>query len=145
MTNADRAASAATGAPARRAGSPWAAGASTFGATIMIVVGIFQFAEGLIAVINGTDFLIRTSNYVFTFNASTWGWFHMIVGLGAAVAGGFIFTGNVFARSVGIALAGVSAIANFMWLPHYPIWAILIIALDVFVIWALCTVNLGKV
>ncbi len=68
----------------------------------------------------------------------------MIVGLGAAVAGGFIFTGNIFARSVGIALAALSAIANFMWLPHYPIWAIVIIALDVLVIWALCTVDLGE-
>jgi hypothetical protein len=130
---------------AHRTGSLWAAGLSTFAATLMIVVGLFQFVEGLVAVINGTDFLVRTANYVFTFNASAWGWFHMIVGLGAAVAGGFIFTGNVFARSVGIALAGVSAIANFMWLPHYPIWAIIIIALDVFVIWALCTVNLGEV
>ena len=129
---------------AHRTSSLWAAGLSTFAATLMIVVGLFQFIEGLVAVINGTDFLVRTANYVFTFIASTWGWFHMIVGLGAAVAGGFIFTGNVFARSVGIALAGVSAIANFMWLPHYPIWAIVIIALDVFVIWALCTVNLGK-
>ncbi|MGO4602805.1 DUF7144 family membrane protein [Terrabacter sp. 2YAF2] len=122
----------------------WAAGLSTFAATLMIVVGLFQFVEGLVTVVNGTDFLVRTPNYVFTFNATAWGWFHMIVGLGAAVAGGFIFTGNIFARSVGIALAGVSAIANFMWLPHYPIWAIVIIALDVFVIWALCTVDLGK-
>jgi hypothetical protein len=130
---------------AHRTRTLWAAGLSTFAATLMIVVGLFQFVEGLVAVINGTDFLIRTPNYVFTFNASAWGWFHMIVGLGAAVAGGFIFTGNVFARSVGIALAGVSAIANFMWLPHYPIWAIVIIALDVFVIWALCTADLGKV
>ena len=68
----------------------------------------------------------------------------MVIGLGAAVAGGFIFTGNIFARSVGIALAALSAIANFMWLPHYPIWAIVIIALDVLVIWALCTVDLGE-
>jgi len=144
MTNADRAASAATGAPARRAGSPWAAGASTFGATIMIVVGIFQFAEGLIAVINGSKFFVNTPNYVFTFNATSWGWFHMIIGLAAAVAGGFIFSGNIFARSVGVALAVLSALSNFLWLPYYPVWAIVIIALDVFVIWGLTTVDLGE-
>jgi hypothetical protein len=122
----------------------WATGVSIFAATVMIVVGLFQFFEGLVTVVNGTDFLVRTPNYIFTFNATAWGWFHMIVGLGAAVAGGFIFTGNVFARSVGIALAGVSAIANFMWLPHYPIWAIVIIALDVLVVWALCTADMGE-
>lgn len=130
---------------AHRTRTLWAAGVSTFAATLMIVVGLFQFVEGLVTVVNGTDFLVRTANYIFTFNATAWGWFHMVVGLGAAVAGGFIFTGNVFARSVGIALAGVSAIANFLWLPHYPIWAIVVIALDVLVIWALCTADLGEV
>jgi hypothetical protein len=136
-------ASAHTSAPAHRTRTLWAAGASTFAATVMIVVGIFQFVEGLVTVVNGSKFLV-TTNYVFTFNATAWGWFHMIIGLGAAVAGGFIFTGNIFARSVGIALAALSAIANFMWLPHYPIWAIVLIALDVVVIWALCTVDLGE-
>lgn len=141
MTTADHAASAA---PAHRTRSVWAAGASTFGATIMIVVGIFQFAEGLIAVINGSKFFVNTPNYVFTFNPTAWGWLHMIIGLSAAVAGAFIFTGNVFARSVGVALAVLSALANFLWLPYYPVWAIVIIALDVFVIWGLTTVDLGE-
>jgi hypothetical protein len=130
---------------AHRTRTLWAAGVSTFAATLMIVVGIFEFFEGLVAVVNGTDFLVRTPTYIFTFNATAWGWIHMVVGLGAAVAGGFIFTGNVFARSVGIAIAGVSAIANFLWLPHYPIWAIVLIALDVLVIWALCTADLSEV
>jgi hypothetical protein len=144
MTTADPAASAASAAPAHRTRTLWAAGASTFGATIMLVVGIFQFAEGLIAVVYGSKFFVNTPNYVFTFNATTWGWLHMIIGLSAAVAGGFIFTGNVFARSVGVALAVLSALANFLWLPYYPVWAIVIIALDVFVIWGLTTVDLGE-
>ena len=135
----------ASSSTAHRTRTLWAAGLSTFAATLMIVVGLFQFVEGLVTVVNGTDFLVRTPNYIFTFNATAWGWFHMVVGLGAAVAGGFIFRGNVFARAVGIALAGVSAIANFLWLPHYPIWAIVVIALDVLVIWALCTADLGEV
>ena len=135
---------ASTSTAAHRTRTLWATGVSIFAATVMIVVGLFQFVEGLVTVVNGTDFLLRTPNYIFTFNATAWGWFHMVVGLGAAVAGAFIFTGNVFARSVGIALAGVSAIANFMWLPHYPIWAIVIIALDVLVVWALCTADMGE-
>jgi hypothetical protein len=43
----------------------------------------------------------------------------------------------VWARTVGVIMATVSAIANFAWIPHYPLWAITIIAIDVFVIWAL--------
>ena len=135
---------ASTSTAAHRTRTLWATGVSIFAATVMIVVGLFQFVEGLVTVVNGTDFLVRTPNYIFTFNATAWGWFHMVVGLGAAVAGAFIFTGNDFARSVGIALAGVSALANFMWLPHYPIWAIVIIALDVLVVWALCTADMGE-
>jgi hypothetical protein len=130
-------------APIRRARTLWAAGASTFAATIMLVVGVFQFIEGLIAVVNGNDFLVKTPNYLFSFNATAWGWFHMIIGLCAAVAGGFIFTGNVLARSVGVALAVLSALANFLWLPHYPLWGIVIIALDVLVIWGLTSVDLS--
>jgi len=55
------------------------------------------------------------------------------------IATGFaIATGQVWARSVGIGFAVLSMIANFMFLPYYPVWSLLIIAIDVFVIWALC-------
>ena len=123
--------------------SMWAAGASTFAGALMLVVGTFQFFQGLTALINGNDFLIRTQNYIFTFNATTWGWIHLLLGLGVAVAGVFIFRGNVAARAVGIGLAIISAIANFMWLPYYPLWSLTIIALNIFVIWGLSKVSLG--
>jgi hypothetical protein len=111
----------------------------------MLMAGIFQAVQGIAALVNGTDFLIRGANYVFTFNASTWGWIHLILGILIAVAGGFILTGNMAARSAGIALAVLSAIANFLWLPYYPIWAIIIIALDVFIIWGLAKADLGDI
>ena len=49
-----------------------------------------------------------------------------------------MLNGAVWARAVGIGVAGISAVVNFMWLPYYPIWSLIIIALDVLVIWALC-------
>ena len=58
-----------------------------------------------------------------------------------ALAGFFLFSGAGWARAVGIVLAVLSAIANFFFLPYYPIWSLVIIALDVFVIWALATVR----
>ena len=124
-------------------GSPWAAGLSVFAASILMVVGLFQFFEGLVAVVNGNDFLVRTGNYVFKFDTSAWGWIHMILGVVVAAAGVGIFTGNVVARGVGILLASLSMIANFLWMPYYPLWSIVVIAIDVFVIFALCSVSLG--
>ena len=125
-------------------GSPWAAGLSVFAASILMVVGLFQFFEGLVAVIDGDDFLIRTSDYVFKFDSSVWGWTHLILGILVALAGAFIFTGNIVARSVGILIASLSALANFLWIPYYPVWALVVLALDIFVIWALSSSNLGK-
>ena len=132
------------GSTTRGTGTMWAAGASTFAACIMMLAGVFQAIEGIAALVNGTDFLVRTANYVFTFNATTWGWIHLILGILLAVAGGFILTGNLAARSAGIAIAALSALANFLWLPYYPIWAIILIALNVFVIWGLAKVDLGE-
>ena len=66
-----------------------------------------------------------------------WGWIHLTVGLLVLVAGFFVFNGAVWARVVGIAAAALSAVLNFMWLPYYPVWGLIIIALDMTVIWAL--------
>jgi hypothetical protein len=121
----------------------WGGAASVFAASMMIVVGAFQFFEGLVAVANGDDFLVRTQNYVFQFDATEWGWIHLILGVLVALAGAYIFTGNAAARAVGILLAILSLLSNFLWLPYYPLWALIIIAIDVFVIWGLCSVRLG--
>jgi hypothetical protein len=68
---------------------------------------------------------------------TSWGWIHLIGGVVVALAGFFVFSGALWARSIGIVLAGLSAIANFLFIPYYPFWSLLMIALDVFVIWAL--------
>lgn len=75
---------------------------SAFVGAMLLVVGICQFLQGLVAVINGNDFFLATPNYILTFNASTWGWIHLVFGVVVVVAGYFIFTGNVVARSFGI-------------------------------------------
>jgi len=123
--------------------STWAGGVSVFAASMMLVVGAFQFFEGLVAVANDT-FYVKTQDYVLQLDTTQWGWIHMILGALVVLAGVFIFTGNIVARSVGILLAGLSALANFFWLPYYPLWSIVIIAIDVFVIWALCSVRLNN-
>ena len=115
---------------------------TTFAGTMMMIVGFFQFFQGLVAVINGSQFFVTTPNYVFQFNVTTWGWIHLVLGAVIAAAGLFIFTGNIVARSLGMFLAGLQALANFMWLPYSPLWSIIIIAIDVFIIWSLATLRM---
>jgi hypothetical protein len=118
------------------AGGMWAAGFAITAALIMIMVGIFQALEGLAALIND-DFFVRVGSYAFDVDVTAWGWIHLILGLAVATAGGFIIRGAPWARGVGMGLALLAAIANFLFIPYYPLWSILIIALNVTVIWAL--------
>ena len=115
---------------------------TTFAGTMMMIVGLVEFFQGLVAVINGNQFFVTTPNYVFQINVTTWGWIHLVLGAVIAVAGLFIFTGNIVARSLGMVLAGLQALANFMWLPYSPLWSIIIIAIDVFIIWSLATLRM---
>jgi len=121
-----------------------AAWTSVFAAAMMMIVGLFQFFAGLVAIIDGRNFYVSTPNFFLTFNATTWGWIHLIFGIVVGVAGYFVLTGNVVARTLGIVLAGIQALLNFVWLPYYPLWGIVIIALDVLVIWALATMRLDQ-
>ena len=103
---------------------------------MMIMIGVFEAIQGLVALFND-EFYVVGQEWVFEFDITTWGWIHLIAGIVVAVAGFFVFQGAVWARAVGIAAAVITAVLNFMWLPYYPIWSLLIIALSVFVIWAL--------
>jgi hypothetical protein len=118
--------------------SGWAVGGAVFAAVMMMIAGAFQVIAGLTAVIKD-QFFVRTPNYLLTFDVSGWGWIHLVFGALLIVAGAFVLRGNLLARVVAIGLVSLSAIANFLFLPYYPFWALLIIGIDVFVIWALAS------
>jgi hypothetical protein len=102
---------------------------------MMIMTGVFQALEGLIAIFQN-QFYVATRNYLFQFDATTWGWIHLVLGLVVAFAGWGLLSGRTWARAVAIILAALSATANFLFIPYYPFWSLLIITLDIFVIWA---------
>jgi hypothetical protein len=114
----------------------WASGLAQFGAVMLIVVGAFQAAQGLVAVVR-KEFYVATSNYVFQLDVTTWGWIHLILGAVMVLAGLGVLARQTWAVVVGIVLCALSAFANFTFIPYYPIWSLVIIALDVLVIWAL--------
>jgi hypothetical protein len=116
--------------------SGWAVGFTVFAAVMMIMVGVWQALAGLIAIFEN-EFYVPTRNYLFEFDVTAWGWIHLLVGAIVAFAGWGLLSGQTWARVVGITLAALSATANFLFIPYYPFWSILIIAVNILVIWAL--------
>ena len=116
----------------------WARGFVLFAAVMLIIIGVFHAFNGLSAILEDAFFVV-TPNYLFSIDVTTWGWLHLILGIIVLLAGVYLLRGSLWAVLVGIVVAGVSAILNFLSIPYYPFWSLLIIALDVVVIWALAT------
>ena len=118
----------------------WARGGTVLAATLLLLIGVFQFFVG-IAGIASNNFFVVGANYTYEVNITTWGWIHLAIGVIAVITGFFLFTGAMWARVLAIAIAGISAVANFFFLPYYPLWSLLIIAVDIFAIWAIANVR----
>ena len=114
----------------------WVTGGYVFAGVILIVIGVFHAIAGLAGIFDD-NFYVVTRNYAFDLDTTAWGWIHLILGIVVAFAGYALFAARTWARVVAVTVAALSAIANFFFLPYYPFWAILIIALDMWVIWAL--------
>ncbi len=118
--------------------SGWAVGWTFFAAFMMIMMGCFQAIAGLAGIFND-EFYVKTRDYVFKFDSTTWGWIHLIWGTIVVLAGFGLFTGAVWARIIGVLVAFIAALIGFAWLPWYPLFAITWIAISIAVIWALTT------
>ena len=118
--------------------SPWAHGIAVFAGLVMIIGGAFQALEGLAAVVNDQWLVVRPE-YIFAFDLTVWGVIHLLVGLALLVIGVSLLRGQTWARVAGMVAAVISAIMNFVFLPFSQLWAILIIAIDMLVIWALAS------
>jgi hypothetical protein len=121
---------------ATRSVSGWTVGLVVFAGVMLMLVGVFHALAGLAAIIDD-KYIVVGPNYAYDLDVTAWGWIHLIIGVIVIAAGYGVFSGATWARVVGITLASLSAIANFFFIPYQPVWAILIIALDVLVIAAL--------
>jgi hypothetical protein len=118
----------------------WAEGLASFAAFMMIIIGAFGFFEGLAALIHG-DFFAIGVHYAYHIDVTAYGWFHLIWGLIVAGTGFAILAGRSWARWVGVTVLVLNCIAQFFYIPYYPIWAVLIISLCIACIWALTVYN----
>lgn len=103
---------------------------------LLILNGIYGFLVGLAAIIKG-GFFTYHNGYVYHWSTTGWGWVQLILGCVLVAAGACVLLGMLWARILGAVLAGFSAIASFMFIPYYPLWSIVVIAVDIFIIWAL--------
>jgi hypothetical protein len=126
------------GSAAPEDSNPWAAGGTMFAGVLLLVDGALGVIKG-IAGIASDDVYTRIGNYTFEFDVTAWGWIHLVLGIVLGVVGWGILRGALWARATGVAIAAINLIVNFVWLPYQPVWAIISIAIDTFVIWALCT------
>ncbi|MDF5756916.1 hypothetical protein [Spongiactinospora sp. TRM90649] len=116
----------------------FAVGVALFSGVMMTLVGVFQVFQGVIALME-SRFYVRPPEYPFLVDLAVWGWVHLVLGALVAVAGVFVFAGRAWARAVGVTLAAINMVTQFLFIPYYPFWALLLIAIDVIVIWALCS------
>ncbi|WP_225724554.1 MULTISPECIES: hypothetical protein [unclassified Nocardia] len=107
-----------------------------FAGVLILITGILHLLTA-IAAIAKRDIFVVTEDQVFLLNVSTWGWVHLVIAVLVIVAGVGIVTGKSWGYLAGIVMAAVSILDNFLFAPIYPFWALVMIAIDILVIWAL--------
>ncbi|MBP2579958.1 hypothetical protein J3A78_000436 [Streptomyces sp. PvR006] len=118
----------------------WAGGLTVFAAVMLGITGLVGIFRGIMAIAEDEVF-VNTPNYVFKFDLTSWGWIHLILGLIAVLVSFGLYRASTWARVTGVGIAALVIIANFLSLPYYPAWSILMVAMSGFVIWALCAVK----
>ena len=122
----------------RHARQGLAAGTSIGAAILLMVLGIVSLLQGISAVAEDEVF-VTGIDYIYEFDLTTWGWIHIVLGALIIVCALALVTGTAWGRGAAIGFASLSILANFLWLPYYPLWSVLLIVLDVVVIWAVVT------
>ncbi|WP_197319395.1 hypothetical protein [Saccharomonospora sp. NB11] len=112
-------------------------GGIAFASTLLFLAGAYQVIVGLTALLNNDFYVVTSSGLVVDVNYTAWGWVHLALGVVAVAAALGLMTGQTWARVTGIAMAAVSAIINLAFIPAYPLWALVVIALDIVVIYAI--------
>ena len=116
--------------------SGWAASGIVFAGSVLTLIGCFQAITGLVAIFDD-EFYAVTRDYTFDLDTSAWGWLHLLLGIALVITGLALFSRRTWAGVTAIVLAMLSALGNFFFIPYYPVWGIVVIAVDVWVIWAL--------
>ena len=108
-----------------------------FASVMMVLLGMFQAVQGFVAIFDDGYYRVTESGLVVNVDYTVWGWTHLLLGALILVSGIGVLAGNLAARTVGVVLAGLSAVVNLIFIEAYPVWSVIIITVDVLVIYAL--------
>jgi hypothetical protein len=108
-----------------------------FAGVVMIVEGAFHVIDGLVALFEKGYYVVTSSHLALHVNYSAWGWAHLALGALFVLVGFGVLAGQTWARVVGIALAVISAVINLAFIAAYPVWGVILVALDIVIIYAL--------
>lgn len=106
-----------------------------FAATMLGLAGVFSIIDGIVA-LSKSSFYTTNAHYVVS-DLRTWGWITLIVGALLVIAAMGVMRGSGFSRWFGIAMAGLSAINQFVAIQAYPLWSLIVFSVDLLVIYAL--------
>jgi hypothetical protein len=107
-----------------------------FAAVLLGMLGLFNIIDGIAAIAKSSVF-IANAHYVIG-DLRTWGWVALILGVLQALASIGVLAGNQIARWTGVALIGLNSIGQMFFIPAYPFWSLMIVAVDVVALWGLC-------
>lgn len=107
-----------------------------FASFMLVLTGFFSLVAGFVALFKDTVYIHGATGTVWVLDYTQWGWIHVALGLLALLAAASLAKGNMYGRIFAVLLALVSAVANMAFVPEYPVWSILVIAVDVLVIYA---------
>lgn len=108
-----------------------------FAAFFMIINGIFGGLQGLSALLRDQSYFVVTDKGLLTFNYTAWGWIHLLLGILLIVVGIFLLRGAGWARILAVIIVGIHMVAQFGFISSYPVWGIIMIALDALILYAL--------
>ena len=108
-----------------------------FAGFFMIINGIFGGLQGLSALLRDQSYFVVGENGLLTFNYTAWGWIHLILGIVLILVGIFLLRGAGWARVLAVIIVGIHMIAQFGFISSYPVWGIIMIALDALILYAL--------
>jgi len=107
-----------------------------FASVLLLVIGFFNLLDGIAAIANSHVF-IGNAHYVVG-DLRAWGWTMTIFGALQLLAAAGLWTGNQLARWFAVAVVGLNAIGQMFFIPAYPFWSLMIIAVDIVALWGLC-------
>ena len=116
--------------------SPWV-GWIAFAGVLMVILGALHAFQGLVGIFKDEYFLVSSSGLALKLDFTAWGWIHLLIGVIIVLAGICVLAGQMWARIVGVILAALSLLANVAFLAAYPVWSLIMIAMDIVIIMAL--------